>query len=322
MFSRVALAASVALGLALPAAGQRINPRGAGPIQIQLAPIQLTGTVAGVKPGMIAVATASGETWALSILPKVEVRVTGTAEPDVLSPGTYIRFIAPVDKQRGLVQGKVEKLVIFSPSQEAGKMPGVFYAGQEGDEAAVQPKAGLPPKPPEGRNSGVRSGSRREREGGVPRKDDPAQGLPDRETGAKNKAAAQVETFDIRGQITAIKGRWLTVSARNTLIKPVLKIELADQPEIKLDVNTYVLAKAGDKISASGVQMGPQAVQAIRVAIELVEPLSAAGKKPVRPTAKRPSRPSSKAGEDREPLGLVEEAKQAKPEQEKQKPEP
>jgi len=317
MFSRVAVAASVVLGLVFSADGQGVNPRRAGLAQIQLVPIQLVGTVAGVKPGMIAVTTAAGETWALSIPPKVEVRVTGTAVPDVLSPGMFVRFIAAVDKPRGLVQGKVEKLVIFSPSEETGRMPGVFYSGQEGDEAAVQPKAGMPPNLPEGRNPGVRPGPRREREPGVPRKAAPTQGVPDREADAKGKAAAQVETFDIRGRITAVKGRWLTVYARNTLIKPVLKIELADKPEIKLDVNTYSLAKAGDKISARGVQIGAQAVQAIQVAIELMEPLGASGKKPVRPIGKRSSRPASKAGEDREPFEVTQEAGQAKPGQNK-----
>jgi len=322
VFYRVPLAACLLLGPVISAYGQRVDRRAVALPQIQLVPIQLTGTIAGVKPGMIAVTTAAGETWALSIPPKIEVRVTGTAEPDVLSPGMYVRFIAAVDKQRGLVQGKVEKLVIFSPSEGTGRMPGVFYSGQEGDEAAVQPNAGMPPNPPEARNPGVRPSPRRQREPATPPKAGPTQGVPGREADTKDKAAAQVETFDVRGRITAVKGRWLTVYARNTLIKPALKIELADKPEIKLDVDTYTLAKAGDKISARGVQMGAQAVQAIQVAIELVEPLGAAGKRAGRPIGKRPSRPSSKAGEDRQPFEVSQEAGQAKPGQNKDAPPP
>jgi hypothetical protein len=314
MFFRAALAGSIVLGLAVSTYGQGVNPRAAAVPQIQLVPIQLTGTVAGVKPGMIAVTTPVGETWALSIPPKTEVRLTGTAEPDVLSPGMYVRFIAPVDKQRSLVQGKVAKLVIFSPSEETGRMPGVFYSGQEGDEAAAQPNPGMPPNLPEGRNAGLRPGPRRGRDPGVPAKAAP----PDRNADAKDKAAANVETFDIRGRITAVKGRWLTVSARNTFFKPVLKIELADKPEISLDMNTYSLAKSGDKISARGVQVGAQAVQAMQMAIELGEPLGAAGRKPGRSLGKRSSRPSSKAGEDREPFEVAQEAEQGKLDEKKE----
>ena len=87
MCPRAALAALVVPGLGVSAYGQGLNPRApAVPRVIQLMPIELRGTVAGVRPGMVVVATAAGESWALKIPPKTEVRVTGTAEPATFSP--------------------------------------------------------------------------------------------------------------------------------------------------------------------------------------------------------------------------------------------
>jgi hypothetical protein len=320
MLSRVALSVSVVLGLVVPASGQGFKPRRApvAPVPgVQLVPVQLEGTVAGVRLGMIAMTTAAGETWGVRIPPKVEVRVTGTAEPEVLSPGMYVRFIAPVDKRRSLVQGPVEKLVIFSPSHEVGRMPGVFYPGQEGaDDSGLQPDGGTPPKVPEAHSGrGRRDRARARNPRGAPKAAPAA-----RDANADGKAAGDVETFDIRGRITNVNGRWLTVYARNTYFKPALKIELAEKPEISLDMNTYTLARPGDKISARGVQIGPQAAQATRVEIQLLEPLGKSSK-PERPTAKRASRRPPKASGDREPFAVGEELEQGKPDPKEQKKE-
>jgi hypothetical protein len=306
MFFRAALAASAVLGLAVSTQGQGRNPRAAAmPPMIQLMPIQLEGTVAGVRPGMIGVTTAAGETWALKIPPKAEVRVTGTAELSVLRPGMYVRFLAAVDKRRSLAQGKVEKLTVFSPSQELGRMPGVFYAGQEGDEAAMQPGPGVRPNPPQGRNPGGRPNRPKGRDGRVPPKAAPA----GRDADARGKTAANV-----------VKGRWLTVYARNTFFKPTLRIELADKPVVNLDVNTYTLAKSGDKISARGVQIAPQVIQAMQVAIELAEPLGEPGKTAGRTIGKRPPRGPRKGSDDRQPFEVAEEIEKDKPDQPKETP--
>jgi hypothetical protein len=344
MLSRAAVAVSAVLALAVSVHGQGLRRRGPvlGPA-IPVAPIQLQGTVAGVRPGMVAVTTAAGETWALKITPRSEVRVTGTAEPDVLRPGMYVRFIAPIDTRRSLVQGEVEKLVIFSPSEEVGRMPGVFYPGQEGEDSALEPGAGGPPNVPGGRNpADVQAGPPRGRNPGVkPKALPPARrenALPGGRAGQDADAnasggharmpypatgtAAGVETFDVRGRLTGLKGRWLTVYARNAFFKPMLKFELADKPVIKLDVNTYSLAKPGDKISARGVQIGPQAVQAMQVTIELVEPLGSSGQKPDRTAARRDRRRGTKSGGGREPFEVAEEVEKGKPAQAQQAPPP
>jgi hypothetical protein len=331
MFSRAAVAVSAVLALAVSVHGQGLRPR--GPVlrlAIPVAPIQLQGTVAGVRPGMVAVTTAAGETWALKITPRSEVRVTGTAEPDVLRPGMYVRFIAPIDTRRSLVQGKVEKLIIFTPSEGVGRMPGVFYPGQEGEDPTLEPGAGGPPNVPGGRNPAeVQANPPRGRNPGVKpkalpstRRENALPGGRDAQDANAKGATGGVETFDVRGRLTGLKGRRLTVYARNAFFKPVLKFELADKPVINLDVNTYSLAKPGDKISARGVQIAPQAVQAMQVTIELVEPLGSSGQKPDRTAGRRDTRRGTKSGGGREPFGVAEEMEKGKPAQAQQKQQP
>ena len=196
-------------------------------------------------------------------------------------------------------------------------MPGVFYPGQNGDGAGLEPKPGMPPKVPRPQGPGVPPD--------VPQP--PAAGKPPNAPQGQDadkpaKAAANIETFDIRARITAVKGRWLTVYApRNTFFKPSFRFQLTDKPVIQLDVNDYSLAKSGDKISARGVQLAPQAVQAMQVEIQLAEPLSDSRKKPKRPAGKRPPRGPSKEGQDRQPFEVaqeIEQEKRAKAEQPKQ----
>ena len=295
MFSRTALSASLLFALAVSAHGQGLNRRGPamGPV-IQLKPVKLEGTVVAVRPGIVALTTATGENWALKIPPKAEVRVTGTAGPDVLRPGIYVRLLAPVDKRRGIVQEKVAELVVFSPSQEEGRMPGVFYPDPAEDPNAAQPNAPQPPVPPP---KGAPAGRRAK---------------------AKDKTDVVVETFDIRARITAAKGRWLTLYARNNFFKPTLRIELADKPVVKLDVNDYTLAKPGDKIAALGHQIGPRAAQAAKVIIQLAQPVGESGKKPGRTTGRRPPRRSAKQGQGRQSFEVAEEMEQDKPGQNKE----
>ncbi len=305
MFSRTALAASLLFALAVSAHGQGLNRRGPamGPV-IQLNPVKLEGTVVAVRPGIVALTTATGESWALRIPPKTEVRVTGTAGADVLRPGMYVRLLAPVDKRRGIVQEKVAELVVFSPSQEEGRMPGVFYPNPAKDPNAAQPNAAEPPVPP------------------------PKRAPAGRRAKAKDKTDV-VETFDIRARITVAKGRWLTLYARNNFFKSTLRIELVDRPVIKLDVNDYTLAKSGDKIAALGHQIGPRAAQAAKVIIQLAQPVGESGKKPGRTTGKRLPRRSAKQGQGRQSFEVAEEMQQGKPgqnkettPQEKKEPEP
>jgi hypothetical protein len=313
MFSRVALAASVVLGLVFSADGQGVNPRRGGPAPIQFVPVQLVGTVAGVKPGMIAVTTAAGETWALSIPPKVEVRVTGTAEPDVLSVGMYVRFIAPVDKRQSAVQGTVEKLTIFTPSQEEGRMPGVFHAGQEGDAGLLEAGGAAAPGPPAAADREPAAGAQQPA-------NPPAAAAQRRSAAAADKPAEDVETFDVRGQLTSVRGRLLTVTARNSYFKPALRFELAEQPEISIDVSDYTLARSGDNVTANGALLGPQTMEAIDVSIQLVGTIGEPARGSARRAGQRNTQQRSGAGSERDAFEVAGQMEQDKPEQAQQPP--
>jgi len=126
----------VVLGMAASAGGQVVQQ----PRVIHIVPLQIQGTVAGVRPGGIMVTSAAKETWALKIPPQANVKITGTAEPDVLRAGMYVHFIASIDKRRNRVVDKVDRLTIFTPSLARGTVLGARYPGQ-------QPAAGDNQKP-------------------------------------------------------------------------------------------------------------------------------------------------------------------------------
>ena len=115
---------------------------------------------------------------------------------------------------------------------------------------------------------------------------------------ARPRPRLNVENFDIRGRLTSVKGKWLTVNAENTLIKPTLRFELADEVEVSLDVNTYTLAQMGDRIECLGVPYGPQAIEAIEMSIELTQPVGEQEKPLSRTAGRRASRSSAESGAD------------------------
>ncbi|MHC4181259.1 MAG: hypothetical protein ACYSWU_27495, partial [Planctomycetota bacterium] len=201
--------------------------------------------------------------------PKAVVHVVGTAEPDFLRVGMFIRFAAKVDR-RGLVKEKLKQLTIFTPSQQ--NLPGVWPEGQGPGDV----------KPAEG-----------ERRFG--------KGIGDRPAAGK---APISEVYTIAGRITrARKGR-LTVNAG----RAVLEVEPAEDVKIDVDFADYSVAKPGDRISVTRGKMflGRMGLaQAQELTIKLSKPLSLAKKKPVRPkprATKRPRRPSRKAEPEKEPL--------------------
>lgn len=90
---------------------------------------RIEGKILGIQPGIIQW-TSDGETPRLLKLDPKQTRrvtVTGTAEPEFLRPGMFIRFTAPIDK-KGNVQQPVKVLTIFTPSgdPEQGFTVGVY----------------------------------------------------------------------------------------------------------------------------------------------------------------------------------------------------
>ncbi len=275
MYSRALLAVCMVFSLVVWADGQGFHPRaGRQPGAARFAPVRVDGAIAQIGPGMIMVTTAANEMWWLKVPANAVIRVTGTAEPEVLCSGLFVRFTAAVDKRRSKVQGKVEKLTIFTPSREPSRMPGVFYPNQVGAGAGVKqgpempPGFGMPPNPGMRPNPAVQP-----------------QVPGTQNASARGTAASNVEAFDIRAQVASHKKGKLTLYVPNPFFKPKLKIELSEEPVIEVDVSSYAVAKPGDKISARGLQISQRGVHAREVLIELAEPLDTLRKKPQKRTA-------------------------------------
>jgi hypothetical protein len=137
MFCRTWLAWILVLGLASAGHAQRAG-------QPQRSSITLEGKIVRVGAGAIVITTAGNQQWTVSIPPKTQVRVNGTVEADGLSPGTYVRFSASVDRRQGRTTEKVGRLSVFTPSQtDASRTPGV----RRFNEAAGPGRAKLPREP-------------------------------------------------------------------------------------------------------------------------------------------------------------------------------
>jgi hypothetical protein len=250
----------------------------AGRPQLQPERVEATGTIELVSPrGIIALTTAAGETWQVQIARNAKVQVLGTATAAVVQPGQYIAFTADVDKKRAAVQEKVGKLTIFTPSEHL--MVGAFPA--QGGLGAGGLGAGAGAAPAIGQNPG-----------------------------GAGDTGPPVEGFQIGAQIRSIKKGKLSLFAPNTYFRPTFEIELAEEPEISLDlagVNYVTLAKKGDKIQARGAQVGPNAAQVNEVVIELAEPLGSQQAEPGNRPTRRTTRSSRRAPAQAEAEEAAEE---------------
>jgi hypothetical protein len=112
---------AVATCLPLPSTAQVRNPN-AQPQQLSL--FRLSGTVAGVRPGMIMYRDVNNkECYAKIDKDTRRVVVTGVAEASALRPGMSVRFHATLSR-RGEAEDPIAELTIFSPT--AGDVPGVL----------------------------------------------------------------------------------------------------------------------------------------------------------------------------------------------------
>lgn len=245
---------------------------------------------------MIKLTTVTQDNWLLKVTPRTKVKLTGTAKPDMLRPGIFVRFTAAVDKRKSKVQEKVSELTIFTPSrQDASRMPGVSYPGQEG---GVMPQNVPMPMPQN-----------------VPM---PPNAAKQPKADAKDNPTTNVETFEIRGRVTKYRSGRLTVYAPNRYFKPALTIELDEEPIIKLDLANYSAAKPGDAVTAKGIAIAPKMVEAMELTIELAKPLTRKREKPKRPTTRRPATKrtpgqSKREGDGRPAFGVADQLEKEKP---------
>ena len=121
------------------------------------------------------------------------------------------------------------------------------------------------------------------------------------------------EMFDVRAQIKALKGKRMTVYTPNRFFKPLLKVELAEDIAIDLDLDNYSVVAEGDKITAIGVRVAPKGVESLQVAIELATPLGIMGRRPKQPIGKRPGGRPPARGDKQQPLEVADDVKPGKP---------
>lgn len=73
------------------------------------------GTLENMRPGFLQVATPEG-IWVVAVDRKAKVKVTGSAEPEYLRPGMFVRFEVELDaRQRVPPDAKIQEITIFTP---------------------------------------------------------------------------------------------------------------------------------------------------------------------------------------------------------------
>ena len=273
MAFRVKLVFAFVAGWAATAAGQRV---------ITLNPLQLTGSIVQIGQNAIAVKAANGQNWTLKLQGNTKIKVTGSAEPEMLKPDTCVRFTARIDKRTCKSQDKIDKITIFTETpgvaertlgvERASDLP---QANQDQAGAAglpLGPSAGPAIRP--GRDPGIVE------EGAAgakpPKRRGPASKGPD-------KSVPDVADYDICAQVVSYHGRRLVVSVQNRFFKPKITAELSADVQIGLDLGDLSMAKPGDKISAAGYYVTPGVCQMVdTVEVTLANPLAPPGSRPHR----------------------------------------
>lgn len=230
-------------------------------------PVETAGTIEAVMPGYIKMMTPTNQVWIIQVEANAKVSVTGKAKPDFLQSGMVVSLSGEVDKRRSVIEEKIAKLTLITPSDL--KPMGAYAAGGGG--------GGL--------------------QGGIP-----AAGASP--TGGAGNAAA-TERFDIVGTYMGVnkKGKASIMVPNNPPFRPNLTVELAEQVEIDIDLESpkaYTIARKGDSVEIRGKQVAPTGAVANEVKIALVEPLTGAqAEKEKKATGRRPAR--GKKGDDDDP---------------------
>ncbi len=252
MAFRFKLTFAFVVGWAATASAQRM---------ITLNPVQLSGSIVQVSPQSIAIKAANGQNWTLKLQQgKTKVKISGSAEPEMLTPGTCVRFTASIDKRTCKGQEKIDKITMFTQT------PGVTertlgvelesehpQANENEANAGAPPAADREPAPKPGRARG-------------PGAKGPKLSVPD------------VAAYDVCAQIVSCRGGRLIVSVQNRFFKPKITVELSADAQIGLDLGNLSLAKPGDKISATGYYIAPGICEVTNsVEVALTNPLAPPG---------------------------------------------
>jgi hypothetical protein len=248
--------------------------------------IKTGGTFVSGNTSQIQITTNTNQSIAVTLGPKTEVSVSGTAEQDYLKSGVIVEFVAEVAKG-GAVAEKISHLVVVSPSTDrpAGLYPPestVLGKKIEKEEKAVggRPKAGAdagiadaPVKPAK---------NRADSQGG-----DTFGGKP-----AKTQKTPQFPaSYAVRGTIKLSKNGAITVSTGRVTVKA----ELASDATIDVDMSDLKAVQRDDRVTVSGytTQAQPNFVLAESIKIELANPLTGT-KKHASKAAKTPAADKAK----------------------------
>ncbi len=229
--------------------------------------LSISGAVEAVGPGRIALKTPANETWTLVVPPDADIEVTGTAQPDLLQRGAFVRLLATVNR-RGQVRDPVHQLTLSEVANRPGRRRGAFRRGQY-----------EPPAPGE-------------------RKHDPAVGMPMLAPENPIPEGAEEVMLELRGRVRNYRGNFLSLEVPHPLFKGPLRVELTELPTIALETSDYSGARPGDHVSAKGPQIGPNAIRAKEVSIELSAPVGDPRKRPAPAPEARRLQPA-----EREPFG-------------------
>ncbi len=254
--------------------------------------LSLEGSVDDLRSGVFQVLSNNGQQWLVRTLPNTTVRVTGKATVDFLASNECIAFLADVDVKRSRIEDPVSRLLVYTPDPQwplraSNAGPGKRHL-REG--VAEEGRSG------QARRHAGDARPRRRRSGGFCADTPPA--------GRKSKSAPAAvapatQSLEVRGEITASKAGKLTVRVPTTTFKGPLKIDVADDAEIQLDLsgaNAISLAQKGDTIKVRGQQLGERMGQAREIEITLAQPATA-GTSKKRPAAKAASKKDDKAAE-------------------------
>jgi hypothetical protein len=215
---------------------------------MQLPVVDLKGTVEQVGADGLAI-KCEGQAFNLSVDSNLtHVQCNGTADRSYLKPGVLVRFEGEFDKRMQPKSGPLEVLYVVTQSETS--QPGIH---SDSDVAAAAAAAGE-----NGENS--------------------------EEGGQRPAKRAAVENCVVIGTIKLLKDDQLQVVADG---KPV-KVQLAKEAEIKVEVDDYTLAAAGDEIVVRGRTVQPPSGQqpghvfGEDVTITLAQPLESTSKAPAK----------------------------------------
>ncbi|MBC7855582.1 MAG: hypothetical protein IAF94_19300 [Pirellulaceae bacterium] len=255
-------------------------------------PLKASGTIKGVAPGVLQIATGEGDTWLLKLEAKPQdVTFSGTAEKSFLRPGMFVEFRAQVSK-KGVVAEPVASLTVFTPSE--GRPPGVDPDGAGGGDGALfnEPKDEKKPEPK-----------------------------------AKKSTRLQADDtiYRVAGAISKVgRAGDLTVSAGGAQVK----FNLAEDCKISVEVNDLSFVSIGDKITVDGwfLKGRPGEGAANKIEVTAANPLTDGSKKKPTKLVKEPKTPVKGAKGEKGERGDKEEKpaeeKKDTEKKEAEKPEP